>query len=158
MRLLIFSRSDEQFVEFALAADTAQRHLRQLGGGKKIILDFPHRKIGIEDAEIKHCVDLHRNVIAGDHVLRRYIHGHGAQIHPDHLFDARNNINHPRPARPDHATEAKHHAALILFENLDAADQRRHRNDEKCRYRSKTKHVDLLLLPCQFVMPPPGAL
>ena len=147
----------QQFVQLALAADAAQRHLCELGGGKQIILDFAHRQIGIEHAEIKHGVDLHRNVIAGDHVLRRDIHGHRAQIHLDHLFDARNDVNHPRTARTDHATEAKNHAALILFENLDAADDRRHRNDEKCRYRSKSKHVDLLLLalPVRHAAAPP---
>ena len=126
--------------------------MSELGSGKKIILHFPDRQIGIEHPEIKHRVDLHRNVIAGDHILRRDIHGHRAQIHLDHLFDARNDVNHARSARPDHAAKAKHDAPLILFENLDAADERRYRNDREMSQSVPQVQTlsDLLLLSCQI--------
>ena len=136
----------QEFVQFALTADTTQCHLGELRGGKKIIFDFPHRQIGVDDPKIKHGVDLDRDVVASDHVLRWDIHGHRAQIQLDHFFDARNDVDHARTARADHAAEPEHYSALVLFENLDAANKRGRRDNDKRRYRSESKHVALLLL------------
>ena len=81
---LIFSRSDEQLVQLGLAEHRAQRGLRELAGGVEVVLHLHHRALRVDDAEVDHRVDLDRDVVAGDHVLRRHVEHHGAQGDPHH--------------------------------------------------------------------------
>ena len=53
-------------------------------------------------------------------------------------------VNHAGAARADHAAEAEHYAALVLFENLDAADKRGYSNNQKSKWHPKSKHCCLL--------------
>ena len=75
----------EQVVELRLAEHAAQRRLRELRGGVEVVLDLDDRAWrGSIDAEVDDRVDLHRDVVARDDVLRRHVVHHRAQAHAHH--------------------------------------------------------------------------
>jgi hypothetical protein len=45
------------------------------------------RAFGIDDVEIEHRVDFHRNIVVGDDVLAGDFNDLNAQVHPHHLLD-----------------------------------------------------------------------
>ena len=61
----------QHLVELVLAEHRAQRGLRQLAGRLQIVLDLDDRPLRVDHAEVEHGVDLHRDVVARDHVLAR---------------------------------------------------------------------------------------
>jgi hypothetical protein len=100
-----------------LATLIPQAGLRQLAGGRKIILNLNNRLLRIEHAEIQHGVDLDRDVVAGDHVLRRHIEHHGAQVDPDHLLDHRDQQDQAWAFDLPKAAELEHHAAFVFAQD-----------------------------------------
>ena len=75
----------QQIVEFSLAANAAQRGLGQLAGGVEVVLDGDNGFHRVDHPEIDHRAHLDRDVVAGDDILRRNIHGHQPQadlLHP----------------------------------------------------------------------------
>ena len=80
----------EQFVEFALAQHAAQRGLGQLAGGIEVVFDLDQSFFRLHHTKVKDRVDLHRDVVLGDHILRRNIHGYSAQADFDNFVDHRN--------------------------------------------------------------------
>src|SRR5439155_1317333 len=100
--------------------------------GEKIVLDLADRAVRLQHAEVEHRVDLDRNVVAGDHVLRRNVHRDGAEIDPHELLDERYNVRDAGAARLDHAAEAEDDGALVFAKDLDAADKQ-HDDDDKNR-------------------------
>ncbi|MOA27403.1 hypothetical protein D3C78_1482800 [compost metagenome] len=109
----------QQFVQFVFTQHRPQRGLRQLAGGGQEILDLDDRLLRIEHAEIQHRVDLDRHVVAGDHVLRRHVQHHGAQIDPDHLLDHRNQQDQAGTLDLPEAPELEHHPALVLAQDAE---------------------------------------
>ena len=79
----------EHFVEFVLAQHRAQRGLGQLAGGRHEVLDLDDRPLGIDDPKIQDRIDLHRDIVARDDVLGRYVLHDDPQIDPHHLLDER---------------------------------------------------------------------
>src|SRR5258708_38575995 len=69
----------EHLVQFVLAEHRAQRGLCELAGRGHEIADLDDRAFGIDDTEVKNGVDLDRDVVARDHVLRR----HDLYHHPE---------------------------------------------------------------------------
>ena len=111
----------QQLVEFRLPADRAQRGLRELHRGEQVVLDLDHGPRRIDDAKIQHRADFHRHVVAGDDVLRRNVQRHRPQIDSRHPLEHRDNESHARPAIRREPAEAKDHAALVLVEHLEPA-------------------------------------
>jgi len=69
-----------------LSEHRAQRRLRELARRIEEIRHLDHGLLRIDDAEIHHRVHFHRNVVARDHVLRRHVEHHGAQVHFHHCW------------------------------------------------------------------------
>ena len=59
----------QHLVQLVLAEHRAQRRLRELAGGHQEVLHLDDRLLRVDDAEVDHRVHLHRDVVAGDHVL-----------------------------------------------------------------------------------------
>ena len=126
----------EHLVERVLAEHRAQRGLRELAGGLQEILDADHRAVGIDDAEIEHRVDLHRDVVARDHVLARHVEHDRAQIDAHHLLHVGHQEDQARALHAGEAAEGEHHRALVLAHHPDrrAGDQQdQQQDDEKGR-------------------------
>ena len=70
----------EQLVELGLAEHRAQRRLRDLRGGDEEVFDLDDRFLGVDDAEVGDRVDAGRDVVAGDHLLRRDVEGDRPQV------------------------------------------------------------------------------
>ncbi len=80
----------QQLIQLVLAEHRAQRGLGQLTGGGEKILHLDNRFLRVASTrKLQHRINLHRDVVAGDHVLGRDIVDHGAQVHPDHLLHQR---------------------------------------------------------------------
>ena len=71
----------ERFVELVLAEYGAQGRLGQHVRGRQIVLDLDDRAFGIDDVEIEHRVDFHRNIVAGDDVLAGDFNDLNAQVY-----------------------------------------------------------------------------
>ena len=93
----------QHLVEFVLAKHRPQRCLRELAGRDHEIFHLDDRLVGIDHAEIDHRVDLHRDVVARNHVLTRDVEHDRAQVDTHHLLDER---NHDDQAWSFHAREA----------------------------------------------------
>jgi hypothetical protein len=52
-----------------LAEHGAQGRLGQHVRGRQIVLDLDNCALRIDDVEVEHRVDLHRDIVVGDHVL-----------------------------------------------------------------------------------------
>ncbi|MNV30816.1 hypothetical protein D3C71_1220980 [compost metagenome] len=105
-----------------------QGGLRQLAGAHKEVFDLNDRLLRVKNPEVEHCVNLHRDVVAGNHILCRHIEHHGAQIHANHLLHHRNQQNQSRPLDPPKAPELEHHPALVFAQNPDG---REHQHKEQ---------------------------
>src|SRR5262249_30481194 len=139
----------QKLIQLCLAANTAQRYLRELRSGKEIVLDFPHRAIRFQNSKIEHGIDFYRHVIPRDYVLRRDVHGDRAKIHANHLFNARNDVDHPRTSGPYHSAKSKNDGPFVLFENFDATYDRNNNKNDNCNWYSQTEHICLpLYLRC----------
>ena len=64
----------------------------------EVVLHADHGLVGVEHAEEDDRVHLDRHVVARDHVLRRHVHGDGAQADLDHLVHERNEKEQAGPA------------------------------------------------------------
>ena len=89
----------QQLVEVRLAADAAQRRLRDLRRGVEVVLHLHNRAVGVEDAEIEHGAYFDGDVVAGDDVLRGHVEGDGPQVEAEHLLDERDDVDDPGTAR-----------------------------------------------------------
>ena len=87
----------EHLVELVLAEHRAQRGLRELAGRLEEVRHLDDRELRVDDAEIDHRVDLHRDVVARDHVLAAARRAPRAQVHAHHLLDARHDDDQARP-------------------------------------------------------------
>ena len=89
----------EQLVERRLAEHAPQRRLRELRRRVEIVLDLHDRLVRVHDAEVDDRVDLHRDVVPRDDVLRRHVVDDGAQRHPDHRLERPEDEDEPGPLR-----------------------------------------------------------
>ena len=97
-----------------------------------IILHLHHGLRGVHHAPIDHGVDLQRDVIAGDDVLRGDFESLLAQIDADHLLHGRKDKDEAGTfGILLQAAKGEDYAALILAQNLDAIDEIQE-NDDEC--------------------------
>src|SRR5262249_46910868 len=81
--------------------------------------------VGIDHPEVEDRAHLQRDVVPGDHILRRDVHRDRAQVDADRLLDARDHVDDPWPSRADEATQAEHHRTLVLAPDLQSAQHER---------------------------------
>ena len=79
----------QHLVEVVLAQDPAQRGLGELARSRQVIADLDDRALGVDNAKIDDGADLDRDVIAGNHVLRRNFIDEDAQVDAHHLLHQR---------------------------------------------------------------------
>src|SRR5207247_9654375 len=116
-------RLPPQLVAPQLRQHGAQRRLGQLRGGVVELLNVDHRLLWIHDAIVDDRVHLDRDVVPGDHVLRRHIVHHRAQRYAHHAVDREYDEDRPRPLRlVMQVPQAEHAGALVLVEALDTGD------------------------------------
>ncbi|MNC40922.1 hypothetical protein D3C75_896640 [compost metagenome] len=118
----------QHVVQLVLAEHRAQGGLRQLAGRRLVVLDLDDRLLRIEHPVVDHRVDLHRDVVTGDHVLGRHIQHDGAQIDAHHLLDAGDEDDQSRSLDLPEAAELEHHPALVLAQD---AEHRRQQTDQQ---------------------------
>ena len=125
-----FLRSREHLVEVVLSQHGAHGGLGQHVGRGHVVLDHNDRPLRIDDLEIEDRVNLHRDVVARDHVLARHLDDLDAEVDPDHLLRERDQQDQARASHCLEAAERENHRALILAEDLDA----------RCEHESGEKH------------------
>jgi len=114
----------EEFVEFLLAEDGAQRGLGELGSLVQIVGNFDYRLAGINHAQEDDGIYFQRDVVAGDDVLGRNFECFLAQRDPHDAVDGCEDENDAWTFRAGkQASEAENDATLIFGEDLDRAQQ-----------------------------------
>jgi len=102
-----------------------------------VVLDLDDRLLRIQHAVIHDRVDLHRDVIAGDHILGRHVEYQCAQIDPYHLLDARNHQDQPWSLDLPEAAEHEHHAAFVFAQDAKGRSQQaeqQHQQHQKTHF------------------------
>ena len=137
----------EELVEDVLAEHRAQGRLRDLRGGDHVVLDLHDRVVRLDDAEVRHRVDAHGDVVLRDDLLRRDVERHRAQVDPDHPVDERDDQEDARPlGLREESPEAEDHAALVLARDLHREEreqeQEREDDDEGEQTRGCEVHQD----------------
>src|SRR5205085_6461255 len=123
-------------VELMLAQHRAQRGLRELAGGAEKIDHLYHGFLRIDHTEVNDGVHFHRYVVAGDHVLRRHVQHHDAQIHFHHLLHEGNQEEQSRSFHRPEAPQLKHHAALVFAQDADRPHHHQHDDDDHTHAKS----------------------
>src|SRR5690606_16802351 len=132
----------QHLVQVVLAEHRAQRGLGELAGGFVVALDVDDRFLRIDHAEVHHRVDLDRDVVARDQVLRRDVHDDGAHVHPLHGLQHRHQEDQAGPLDLPEAAELEHHGALVLAQDLDRAEQRQRDGDQDRQEKhGRTHHI-----------------
>jgi hypothetical protein len=114
----------EQLVEFGLAEYRAQRGLRDLRGGEQEVFDLDYRPGRVDHPEVGDGVDAGGHVVAGDHLLRRDVERHRAQVDFDHAVDERDQEDQARALLGDQPAESEDHAAFVLAQHPDRGPER----------------------------------
>src|SRR3989344_3596466 len=109
----------QQFIKFVFTEHRTQGGLRQLAGGHEKIFDLNDCLLWIKYSEVQDCIDFDRDVIAGDHILRRDVEDDGAQVDPDHLLDHRNQQDQAGALDLPEASELEHHPTLVLAQDAE---------------------------------------
>ena len=122
----------EEVVQLDLSEDRPQRRLRQLGGGVHVVLDLDDRLDRPHGAEVHHGVHFHRDVVAGDDVLRRDVQHHRPQAHLDEPLNRPQDEDDARTlwVRIDPA-EGEHDAPLVLVEDVDPLEDQDHDHEDR---------------------------
>ncbi len=113
-----------------LAEYGTQRRLRHLAGGLVGVCDLDDRFARIHDAKVDDRVDLHRDVVTGDHILLRNVQHDDAQIDFAHLLDERKDQDDSRALDTCEAPQGKHDAALVFVQDLDGAEHEDGNDDD----------------------------
>src|SRR5260370_191319 len=133
----------EYFIEFELSDDAADGGLRELRSCIGVILHLGERQVGVHHAEVAYRIDLHRNVVARNNVLRRNVERFDSHV------DAVERFN-----RPEHQPEAgilslgnqaaksQHHAAFPFLDDVNRIPKPDEReSDDQCDPDKTNFHV-----------------
>src|SRR6185436_5069889 len=130
----------EHLVQFVLAEHRAKRGLRQLAGRGHVIADLDDRALGIDDAEVKNGIDLDRNIVARNHVLRRHDLYHHPEIDLHHLLYERDQDDQSRALHAGEAAEREYDAALVFAQDANGRGQKQHHDDHEHPISQIIKH------------------
>src|SRR5215217_119993 len=90
LELVVYGLSvGQEIVEVLLAEDAPQGSLGDLAGGEDVVLYLEDALVWVNDPEVDHGVHAGGDVVAGDDVLRRYVHGDGSEVYLDHVINER---------------------------------------------------------------------
>ena len=129
----------EQLVEHVLAEHRPQRRLRDLRRRDHEVLDLDDRVLRLDDPEVGDRVHAHRDVVLGDHLLRRDVQRDRPQVDLDHPVDDRDQQEEARALRlRQQPAEPEDDPALVLARHLDRRDQEEH-DEEAGRRRGSTR-------------------
>src|SRR5271163_2362812 len=132
----------KHFVEFVLAEHGAQRRLGQHVRRRQIVLDLDDRAFGIDDVEIEHRVDFHRNIVAGDDVLAGDFNDLNAQVYPHHLLNEGRQQNKAGALHPLKAAQGEDDGALVFAQDAhrghqaDGEPQKGRRRRERLQWKT----------------------
>src|SRR4249919_1090250 len=113
----------QHLVQVVLPQHRAKRGLRELAGGFVEVFDVDDRFLRIDHAEVHDGIDLHRDVVARDHILGRHIHDDGAQVDTHHLLHDGNQQDQARPLHLPESPQLEHHAAFVFAQDLDRTEE-----------------------------------
>src|SRR6185437_12564743 len=91
-----------------------------------IVLHLNDGAFGIDDVEVEHGVDFHRDIVARDHVLGRYLDDLDAQIDAHHFLHEGNQQHQSGALDLLKAPQSEDYGSLILAQDL----YRRHDQSE----------------------------
>src|SRR5260370_21536295 len=134
----------EDFIQFELPDDAAQRGLGQLRSGVLIILHLRHGQVGVDYPEIANRVDFHRNVVAGDDVLRGNVERFQPHIDAiQRLNGPENQVKASRLCLGEQASEAQHYTTLPLLNDVQRIPDPDQENEQDEQQSNATylKHV-----------------
>src|SRR5438270_698069 len=136
----------EDFVQFKLADDAAQRGLRELRGGVLIVLHLRERRVGVDDAEITHGVHFDGDVVAGDDILRRNVERFKPKADAVQRFDRPHHQPYARSLGfRQQSAQPQHHAALPLFNDVNRIPEPdQHDSDDDRHPHESDFHAPLL--------------
>ena len=97
---------------------------------------------------VDHGVDLDRDVVLGDHVLRRHVEHARPQVHAHDLLDEGNDQDQARPLHLPEAAEQEHDAALVLAQDADRVGDEQDDENKGKQPREQCWHVFLLEFRC----------
>jgi hypothetical protein len=112
----------EELIQIDLAEDGAEGGLGELGGLVDVVCDLDDRFSGVNDAEGDDGVDLEGDVIAGDDVLWRDLHGFLTEGDADDLVERAEDEDDAGTLGGRDAAEAEDDATLVFLEDLDGVD------------------------------------
>ena len=124
-----FVAGTQHVIQLVLTEYRTQRGLGKLTGG---IVDIRHLNDGlfrIDDAEINDRIDFHRDIVAGDHVLRWHLHDHGTQVHLAHLLHDGYDEDDARSLDLIEASECENDATLIFLQHFESTEDDDGEND-----------------------------
>src|SRR5262245_3336340 len=132
----------KHLVEFVLAEHGAQRGLRELAGGGHVIPDLDDGALGIENAKVEHGVDLDRDVVARNHVLRRHDLDHHPEINLHELLHDGNEDDEARPLHPGEASECEDDTALVFPQDPNGLGEKYDDEQRNRRIGQVVEHHD----------------
>jgi hypothetical protein len=142
----------QQLVQLDLAQHRAQGGLGQLTGGVEVVLDLDHRLGRITHPHVEHRVHLDRDVVAGDHVLRRDVQRHDSERDSLLVGEAGREEDHAGSLGAPVAPEEEGDAALVLPEHPEAQERVDHGDGESAdQYLHAQPASTMSAMPC----PPP---
>ena len=130
----------QHLVEFMLSQHGAERRLSKHVRGGKVVLDLNDGAFRIDDIEVEHCVNLHRDVVTRDHVLARYFDNLDAQIHSHHFLDKGDQQHKAGTFNLLKTPESEDHGSLIFTQDPHA---RREQNENKDRGEDQSKRSEI---------------
>ncbi len=133
--LVQFFPFGQQVVQAVLAQHGTQHGLRQLARCIEVVDHLDDGLFRLDDAEIDDGAHFHRHVVARDHILGRHFQHYGAQVHPHHLLDQRDDEDQSRAFYFRIAPQRKDDAALVLPENADRRGEQQQDDEEQERAR-----------------------
>ena len=84
------------------------------------MLNLNDGAFGVDHVEVQYRINLHRNVVARDHVLGGYLDDLNAQIHSYHFLKEWNQQHKARPLDPLKPSERKDDSSLVFAQDPDA--------------------------------------
>jgi hypothetical protein len=113
----------QQLIEAEASDHIAHGGLADLIDRVVDVLDGNHGPFRIGNVIVGHRRDIDRDIVPRDDLLRRDLHGDGAQRHAYHLLDRNEDQRQAGTADTGKPAKKKHHPALILLEDAKRNDR-----------------------------------
>ncbi len=109
----------EQLIKLGLAEDIAQGGLGYLGGGSDMVQDLDHGALRVNYPEVNYGVHPDGDIVLGDYLLVRDIHGDDTQVYLHHPVHEGDDEEQAGALGADQASQAEDDAALVLSDDLN---------------------------------------